>query len=95
MWPTSMAALGGRNTGASNTFFANGLVDPWHVLGVLATSNPGCSVVVMPPTSHCYDLYVTDPTDPAIVDEVKAQERLAVLGVVGSVMCVCEMRWWV
>lgn len=65
---------GARNTGATNTFFANGKVDPWHVLGVKATDNEGDTVVLMEPTSHCYDLYITKPSDPSIVDEVKAME---------------------
>lgn len=74
---------GGRNTGATNTFFANGKVDPWHLLSVEETNNKGDTVVLMDPTSHCYDLYVTKPTDPQIVEDVKELERKAVKGWLG------------
>eukprot|EP00455_Lapot_gusevi_P048721 TRINITY_DN678_c0_g1_i1.p2 TRINITY_DN678_c0_g1~~TRINITY_DN678_c0_g1_i1.p2 ORF type:complete len:236 (+),score=81.52 TRINITY_DN678_c0_g1_i1:52-759(+) len=48
----------------SNTFFTNGLVDPWHALGVLTPNHgPGTETVVINGTAHCADLYPARDAD--------------------------------
>ncbi|EFA80323.1 Putative serine protease [Heterostelium album PN500] len=55
--------FGGRNIQTSNTIFPNGLIDPWHILGVLNATTSSISTAIIPLGAHCSDLYPPLPTD--------------------------------
>jgi len=68
---------------ASNTFFGDGTIDPWHALAVLPSSNaPGTQMlgsnsatVLITGTAHCADLYAPSPRD---LPELTAARKVAV-----------------
>jgi len=58
---------------ASNTFFGDGTIDPWHALAILpydgtkATQQllqQNSATVLINGTAHCADLYAPSPSDP-------------------------------
>jgi len=49
----------------TNVVLPNGLVDPWHILGILNTENGFIEIPIIPEGAHCSDLYPPKPTDPA------------------------------
>lgn len=64
---------GGANPEGSQVFFANGGIDPWHALSVLAPL-PCCDTIytrVIPGASHCADLHAPDPADPAALTSAR------------------------
>ncbi|EGG23012.1 Putative serine protease [Cavenderia fasciculata] len=54
---------GGKNIQTSQTIFPNGLVDPWHVLGVMNTTSSSVYTITISTGAHCSDLYPPLPTD--------------------------------
>jgi lysosomal Pro-X carboxypeptidase len=65
---------------ASNIVFSNGMLDPWHLLGVLETSNPRVVLVKIDEGAHHNDLMFSSKDDPASVNcarlaEVKEIQR--------------------
>lgn len=69
---------------ASNTFFGDGTIDPWHALAVLPSSNaPGTQMlgsnsaaVLITGTAHCADLYAPSAND---LPELTAADRKSVV----------------
>ncbi|KAH9424548.1 serine-type peptidase [Dermatophagoides pteronyssinus] len=56
---------GGYNLTVSNVMFINGLIDPWHALGILEDLNPTAKALVMKKTAHCADMYPDSSEDPS------------------------------
>lgn len=54
---------GGFNLTLTNVIFPNGLVDPWHALGVLYIINPTATPLIIQDTAHCADMYPDSPND--------------------------------
>jgi pimeloyl-ACP methyl ester carboxylesterase len=65
----------------SNIIFSNGLIDPWHALGVLESPNEKSSVIaiVIPESAHHADLRGPDPADPIYLTKARAKEA-AIIG---------------
>mgnify|MGYP001168955549 FL=1 len=59
---------------ASNIIFSNGLLDPWHLLGVLETSNPRVVLVKMDEGAHHNDLMFSSKDDPTSVKRARILE---------------------
>ena len=59
---------------ASNIIFSNGLLDPWHLLGVLETSNPRVVLVKMDEGAHHNDLMFRSKDDPTSVKRARILE---------------------
>lgn len=66
----------------SNIIFSNGLIDPWHALGVLSSPNEANSVVaiVIPESAHHADLRGPHPYDPPYVVAARKQESAIIAG---------------
>ena len=64
----------------TNTFFSNGIVDPWHVLGMPADAQPGegTYVRVMEGTAHCADLYAPRAADLPDLTATRALQQSAI-----------------
>ncbi|GAM28530.1 hypothetical protein SAMD00019534_117060 [Acytostelium subglobosum LB1] len=65
---------GGRNIQTSQTIFPNGLVDPWHALGVLNATSSEIQTILITGTAHCADLYPALPTDPPGLVQARQME---------------------
>eukprot|EP00056_Hartaetosiga_gracilis_P012629 m.202114 g.202114 ORF g.202114 m.202114 type:complete len:111 (+) comp13719_c1_seq4:1208-1540(+) len=55
---------GGVDIAGTNIVYANGLIDPWHVLSV--TYGPfkeGCTAFIMPDNAHCSNMYPPRDSD--------------------------------
>ncbi|CEF64504.1 Peptidase S28 family-containing protein [Strongyloides ratti] len=48
---------------ATNVILPNGIVDPWHALGVLTRTNNFNYPVIINGTAHCADMYPSSPDD--------------------------------
>ncbi|XP_048515366.1 thymus-specific serine protease-like [Athalia rosae] len=66
---------GGNNPDVRNIIFANGDLDPWHVLSVLEDVGHSAPAIVVPDSSHCQDLYGDAATDSAKMTAAKARIR--------------------
>ncbi|CAJ0584993.1 unnamed protein product, partial [Mesorhabditis spiculigera] len=64
----------------SNIAAPNGGVDPWHALGLLATTAPGQTLFPLNATAHCADMYPPRDSDPA---DLKAA-RTAIGALIGQ-----------
>ncbi len=66
----------------SNIIFSNGLIDPWHALGVLSSPNPetGVVAIVIPESAHHGDLRGPSPNDPVYLTRARAQEEQIIAG---------------
>lgn len=62
---------GGFNLTLSNVLFPNGLIDPWHALGVLHPINPTAQPLIIPQTAHCADMYPDSDIDPQSLKEAR------------------------
>ncbi|XP_017480308.1 PREDICTED: putative serine protease K12H4.7 [Rhagoletis zephyria] len=62
---------GGFNLTLSNVLFPNGLIDPWHALGVLHPISPTAQPLIIPQTSHCADMYPDSDIDPQSLKEAR------------------------
>jgi len=54
---------GARNISSSRIMFTNGLVDPWHALGITKIPSSELPTQLMPGTAHCADLYPSRAED--------------------------------
>ena len=66
---------GGADLAGSFIALPNGLVDPWHNLGVLTPNNPAEYPFVMTETAHCADLYPASPNDPTDLTATRQSEQ--------------------
>lgn len=65
---------GSTDLQVTNVVFPNGLIDPWHALGILKKINPSATPIVIPGTAHCADMYPSSDKDPAYL--VKARKTI-------------------
>ncbi|XP_053565946.1 LOW QUALITY PROTEIN: putative serine protease K12H4.7 [Bombina bombina] len=56
---------GGFNIQGSRIIFPNGLIDPWHALGINANLSSELLAIQMPDAAHCADMYPARPEEPA------------------------------
>jgi len=75
---------GGWNIRTNNTFFSNGLIDPWHYLG-LGVNQPSSTmgkgqnyIRVMNTTAHCADLYPSNKRDPKELTDTRKMQIQAI-----------------
>ncbi len=61
----------------SNIIFSNGLIDPWHALGVLSSPNVATGVVsiVIPESAHHGDLRGSNSNDPTYLQQARVEEE--------------------
>ena len=66
----------------SNIIFSNGLLDPWHALGVLSSPNEknGVIAVVIPESAHHGDLRGADKADPIYLTQAREKEASIING---------------
>lgn len=57
----------------TNVVFVHGSVDPWHVLGITASSNPQAPAIYIQGTAHCADMYPSSENDMPQLKEARAQ----------------------
>jgi len=55
---------GARNIESSRIMFTNGVIDPWHALGITDPPSADLPTVLIPGTAHCADLYPSRSLDP-------------------------------
>ncbi|XP_076763906.1 putative serine protease K12H4.7 [Xylocopa sonorina] len=60
---------GGLNLKVTNVVFVHGTVDPWHVLGLTKSVDPGMPVIYINGTAHCANMYPPSEND---LPELKA-----------------------
>lgn len=71
-----VSQFGGKNiTASSNIFFSNGLLDPWHLGGVLTNLSDTLVAGIIPDGAHHLDLRGKNKLDPPSVIAVRNQER--------------------
>eukprot|EP00055_Hartaetosiga_balthica_P018175 m.129925 g.129925 ORF g.129925 m.129925 type:complete len:94 (+) comp9464_c0_seq10:220-501(+) len=55
---------GGYNISGTNIAYANGLIDPWHILSITAGPfQEGCTAFIMPDNAHCSNMYPPRASD--------------------------------
>ncbi|XP_018046479.1 PREDICTED: putative serine protease K12H4.7 [Atta colombica] len=54
---------GALNLQVTNVVFVHGSVDPWHVLGIVQSSNPQAPVIYINGTAHCANMYPPSERD--------------------------------
>ena len=71
---------GGTHIYGTNTFFANGIEDPWRWASVFTSPAPTCSAVTVKcdDCAHCVDLYTPTDQDPAALQDERKQLSLQV-----------------
>lgn len=62
---------GGFNLTLSKVLFPNGLIDPWHALGVLHPISPTAQPLIIPQTAHCADMYPDSEIDPQSLKDAR------------------------
>ncbi|KAM4694363.1 putative serine protease K12H4.7 [Discoglossus pictus] len=62
---------GGFNIKGSRIIFPNGLLDPWHSMGILTNSSSDLIAIQIPGASHCADMYPARPEEPDILPSVR------------------------
>lgn len=74
------AYYGAKNIVTENTYFTNGIVDPWHILGLPSSATPGnnCFVTVMEGTAHCADLYSPRAQDLPVLTATRQLQAAAI-----------------
>ncbi|KAL1505364.1 hypothetical protein ABEB36_004948 [Hypothenemus hampei] len=71
---TTNTIFGGRNITISNVIHFHGLVDPWHALGRLSTSEEvGDTVILVEDVAHCASMYTQKETDPEALNEARTK----------------------
>jgi len=63
---------GGYALSGTNIVLPNGMVDPWHFLGVLSDLSPTINAIVIPGTAHCADMYPSTSNDPVPLQQARA-----------------------
>jgi len=63
---------GGRNLNSSRIMFTNGVVDPWHKLGITTTIGPELPAILMEGTAHCADLYPSRLNDLPVLSQTRS-----------------------
>ncbi|KAF2074097.1 hypothetical protein CYY_004582 [Polysphondylium violaceum] len=79
-----IADYGATDYQGSNVILPNGLVDPWHILGVLQTTNPNIQISIIPEGAHCSDLYPPKPNDPASLIATRQKEVALISSIIYS-----------
>eukprot|EP00767_Chilomastix_cuspidata_P000639 gnl/Chilomastix_cuspidata/117.p1 GENE.gnl/Chilomastix_cuspidata/117~~gnl/Chilomastix_cuspidata/117.p1 ORF type:complete len:503 (+),score=185.92 gnl/Chilomastix_cuspidata/117:763-2271(+) len=63
---------GALNLRGQNIYLANGIVDPWHALGITSDPvEPSNVATLMEGTSHCADMYMPADTDPSWLQDTR------------------------
>lgn len=57
---------------------SNGLLDPWHVGGVLQSLSESLVAVVIPSGAHHIDMRASNPADPPDVKAARKTEEAAI-----------------
>ena len=68
------ASYGGNSYPGTNVVFSNGLLDPWSSAGLLNSSHPSISIVIIPEGAHHLDLFFSNSLDPDSVRHARATE---------------------
>ncbi|KAM8953164.1 putative serine protease K12H4.7 [Pelodytes ibericus] len=55
---------GGLNIKSSNIIFPNGLIDPWHALGINSNLSSDLIAIQIKDAAHCADMYPEQPEEP-------------------------------
>jgi hypothetical protein len=63
------------DSGISNIIFSNGMLDPWHPLGVLKSLGPTLPAIVIAESAHHLDLRGPHPQDPIYVQRARVLEQ--------------------
>ncbi|MEE6510930.1 hypothetical protein FKM82_031266 [Ascaphus truei] len=58
---------GGFNIKGSRIVFPNGLIDPWHALGINSDLGSDLFAIPMPDAAHCANMYPVRPEEPPIL----------------------------
>lgn len=64
---------GGLNIQSSRIIFSNGLIDPWHALGITTNLSSDLIAFPMEDAAHCADMYPSRPEEPAALPAVRKQ----------------------
>ncbi|XP_075057974.1 putative serine protease K12H4.7 [Mixophyes fleayi] len=64
---------GGLNVQASRIIFPNGLIDPWHALGINTNLSIDLVAIPMQDAAHCADMYPARPEEPPVLPAVRRQ----------------------
>ncbi|XP_018411561.1 PREDICTED: putative serine protease K12H4.7 [Nanorana parkeri] len=62
---------GGLNIQSSRTIFPNGLIDPWHALGINRSLSSDVVAIPMQDAAHCADMYPARIQEPPILPAVR------------------------
>jgi len=62
---------GGQTIFATRIMFTNGIIDPWHVLGITNSTSIDLPAVLMDGTAHCADLYPSRAQDLPILTQTR------------------------
>ncbi|XP_063771987.1 putative serine protease K12H4.7 [Pseudophryne corroboree] len=64
---------GGLKVQASRIIFPNGLIDPWHALGITTNISSDLLAFPMEDAAHCADMYPARPEEPPVLPQVRRQ----------------------
>ncbi|XP_073437207.1 putative serine protease K12H4.7 [Dendrobates tinctorius] len=64
---------GGLNVQSSRIIFPNGLIDPWHALGINSNLSSDLLAFPMQDAAHCADMYPSRPEEPTVLPSVRRQ----------------------
>ncbi|XP_056420864.1 putative serine protease K12H4.7 isoform X1 [Hyla sarda] len=64
---------GGLNVQSSRIIFPNGLIDPWHALGIKMNLSSDLIAFPMQDAAHCADMYPSRPEEPPALPAVRGK----------------------
>lgn len=64
---------GGLNIHSSRIVFPNGLIDPWHALGITRSLSADVVAIPMQDAAHCADMYPARPEEPSMLPAARKQ----------------------
>ncbi|XP_012541201.1 putative serine protease K12H4.7 [Monomorium pharaonis] len=64
---------GALNLQVTNVVFVHGSIDPWHILGIIQSSNPQAPAIYIKGTAHCADMYPSSEHDMPQLKEARIQ----------------------
>lgn len=64
---------GALNLQVTNVVFVHGSIDPWHVLGLIQSSNPQAPAIYIKGTAHCANMYPPSERDMPQLKEARLQ----------------------